>query len=116
MGSFLGYRMFNFKTEAVPSKLNKLFSLQKSKILIEIQNYLELNKENSQNLAFVKKLANIQKSRKIWPIWGKNKSIEGVTETIESIGKDRLKAIITELHIFKKIKERIKMLKRDMEI
>ena len=57
--------MFNFKIEAVPTTLKELFAQQNSRIFIEIQKYLELNKENSQNLAFIKKLANTQRSRKI---------------------------------------------------
>lgn len=39
-----------------------------------------------------------------------------MTETIKSVGKDRLKVIITILHVLKKVRERMIMLKRDMEI
>lgn len=39
-----------------------------------------------------------------------------MTETVESVGKDGLKVITTALHIFKKLKERIIMLKRNMGI
>lgn len=39
-----------------------------------------------------------------------------MTETMKSVGKDRLKVIITVLYIFKKLTERWIMLKRDVEI
>ncbi len=65
---------------------------------------------------FNKKLLDMQRNKKIWPIIRReiNQTDPEKTQVIDPINKD-IKTIMIVIHMFKKLEKRLNMLSRDME-